>query len=104
MSHPWNITQAMKIPFDMFISIFVRKHTKFGIKIFVIEVKWYLSFDPSEGPEGTGPNCAVARPIPVSNSHTKFGWISSKCLGGDSITDKQAEFDFYTQAPLKSQP
>ena len=30
---------------------------------------------------------AVASPIYVSNSHTKFGWISSNCLGGDSIMD-----------------
>ena len=27
---------------------------------------------------------AVARLIHVSNLHTKFGWISSKSLGGDS--------------------
>ena len=26
-------------------------------------------------------------PIHVSNSHTKFGWISSNGLGGDSVTD-----------------
>ena len=25
--------------------------------------------------------------IHVSNSHTKFGWISSNGLGGDSVTD-----------------
>ena len=31
---------------------------------------------------------AVARPIHVSNSHTKFGRISSNGLGGDSITDR----------------
>ena len=30
---------------------------------------------------------AVAHPIHVSNSHTKFGWISSNGLGGDSVTD-----------------
>ena len=29
---------------------------------------------------------ARARPIHVSNSHTKVGWISSNGLGGDSIT------------------
>ena len=29
----------------------------------------------------------IAHPIHVSNSHTKFGWISSNCLGGDSITE-----------------
>ena len=31
--------------------------------------------------------CAVARPIHVSNSHTKFDWISSNGLDGDSMTD-----------------
>ena len=33
-------------------------------------------------------NCAVARPIHVSNSHNKFGWISTNGLG-DSVTDRQ---------------
>ena len=37
---------------------------------------------------GVGPKkCAVAHPIHVSNSHTKFGWILSNGLGGDSVTD-----------------
>ena len=35
--------------------------------------------------------CAVAHPIHVSNSHTKFGWISSNGLGGDSVTDGQTD-------------
>ena len=39
-------------------------------------------FDPSPG---------VARPIHESNSHTKFGWISSNGLGGDSITDRRTD-------------
>ena len=34
---------------------------------------------------------AVARPIHVSNSHTKFGWISSNGLGGDSVTDGRTD-------------
>ena len=64
-------------------------HTKFGIKIFeidfVIEIKWYLTFWPLL----QGPNFFYfARPIHVSNSHTKFGLISSNGLGGDSITDR----------------
>ena len=47
-----------------------------------------MIFEPSPGPQGVGPkNCAVAHPIHVSNSHTKFGWISSNGLGGDGITD-----------------
>ena len=62
---------------------FVRTHTKFGIKIFeidfVIEIKWYLTFWPLPRAPGA---------IHVSNSHTKFGWISSNGLGGDSITDR----------------
>ena len=30
---------------------------------------------------------AVACPIYVSNSHTKFGWIAFNCKGEDSITN-----------------
>ena len=38
---------------------------------------------PPQGPRGRGQKkCAVAHPIHVSNSHTKFGWISSNGLGG----------------------
>ena len=50
-------------------------------------------FGPSPGPQGAGPkkNCAVAHPIHVSNSHTKFGWISSNGLGGDSVTDGRTD-------------
>ena len=44
---------------------------------------------PPQGPRGRGQKkCAVAHPIHVSNSHTKFGWISSNGLGGDSVTDR----------------
>ena len=47
-----------------------------------------LPFGPSPGPQGVGPKkSAVARPIHVSNTHTKFGCISSNGLGGDSVTD-----------------
>ena len=35
--------------------------------------------------------CAVARPIHVSNSHAKFGWISSNSLGRDNVTDGQTD-------------
>ena len=43
---------------------------------------------PPQGPRGRGQKkCAVAHPIHVSNSHTKFGWISYNGLGGDSVTD-----------------
>ena len=69
----------------------MRTNTKFGIKTFeidfVIEIKWYLT-----PPQGAGQKYyAVTRPIHVSNSHTKFGWISSNNLGGDSITDRQTD-------------
>ena len=76
---------------------FVRTHTEFGIKIFemdfVIEFKWYLTFWPLPRAPGGGAKKKfdVARPIHVSNSHTKFGWILSNGLGGDSITDRRTE-------------
>ena len=74
---------------------FVRTDTQFGIKIFeidiIIEIKWYLTFWPLPRAPGGGAKIKfdVARPIHVSNSHTKFGWISSNGLGGDSITDRR---------------
>ena len=44
---------------------------------------------PPQGPRWLGQKkFAVACPIHVSNSITKFGWISSNGLGGDSITDR----------------
>ena len=47
---------------------------------------------PPEGPRGRGKKkFDVACPIHVSNSHTKFGWISSNGLGGDSITDRRTD-------------
>ena len=36
---------------------------------------------------GTQNYSAVARPIYVNDSHTKFVWIASRGLGGKSITD-----------------
>ena len=49
-------------------------------------------FAPPQGPRGRGQKkCAVAHPIHVSNSHTKFGWISSNGLGGDSVTDGRTD-------------
>ena len=57
----------------------------YSFTIFVIEIKWYLTFWPL--PRGQGQKkINVGRPIYVSNSHTKFGWILSNGLGGDSIT------------------
>ena len=75
----------------------MRTHTKFGIKIFeidfVIEIKWYLTFWPLTRAPGGGAKkfFYVARLIHLDNSHTKFGWISSNGLGGDSITDRQQD-------------
>ena len=47
---------------------------------------------PPQSPRGRGQNVfAVACPIHVSSSHTKFGWISFYGLGGDSITDGRTE-------------
>ena len=53
---------------------------------------------PPQGPRGGGAKnkCAVAHPIHVSNSDTKFGWISSNGLGGDSVTDRRT--DGWTEA------
>ena len=48
-----------------------------------------MIFDLLAPPQGAGPKkkCDVARHIHVSNTHTKFGWISSNGLGGDSVTE-----------------
>ena len=40
---------------------------------------------------GAKNKCAVAHPIHVSNSHTKFGLISSNGLGGDNVTDGRTD-------------
>ena len=50
-----------------------------------------MIFDPSPRPLGAGQKSTVARPIHVSSSHNKFGWILSNCLGGDSITDGRTD-------------
>ena len=48
--------------------------------------------DSRPGWKGAGPKkCAVAHPIHVSNTHTKFGWISSNGLGRDSVADGQMD-------------
>ena len=49
-------------------------------------------FAPPQGTRGRGQKkFAIARPIHVSNSHTKFGWILSNVLGGDSVTDRRTD-------------
>ena len=90
----------MEIPSDMFYIFHVWEDTQslnkntwnrlcnWNLMIF-IDI-W--PFGPSPGPQGAGPKkCAVAHPIHVSNSHSKFGWISSNGLGGDSVTDRQMD-------------
>ena len=96
-SHPWPREQNENPVWYVLYLSFVRTHTMFGIKIFeidfVIEIKWYLTFWPLPRAPGGGAKKKfdVARPIHVSNSHTKFGWISSNGLGGDSITDRRTD-------------
>ena len=46
---------------------------------------------PPQAPGGGAKKCVVARPIHVSNSHTKFGWTSSDGLGGDRVTDRRKD-------------
>ena len=87
----------------MFCIFHLWEHTQFGIKIFeidfVIEIKWYLTFWPLPRAPGGGAQkkIAVARTIHVSNSHTKFGLISSNGFGGESITEgrTQARVPYY---------
>ena len=50
-----------------------------------------MIFDFLTPSPGAGQKNAVARPSHVSNSHTKFGWISSNGLGEDSKTDRQTD-------------
>ena len=47
---------------------------------------------PPQAPEGWVQKCDAARPINVSNSHIKFGWISSNGLGGDNKTDRRMDW------------
>ena len=57
---------------------------------------------PPQGPRGGGGGgggggqnkCALAHPIHVSNTHTKFVWISSNGLGGDSVMDGQRQLQY----------
>ena len=58
---------------------------------------------PPQGTKGGGAKtkCAVARPINVSNSHTKFGWISSNFLGGDRVTDGRRRLQYPQRFFLK---
>ena len=95
------MTQAAKWKSRLicFVSFICEKTYKVGFKNFeidfVIEILWYLMIfellAPPQGPRGGAKKCAAVRPIHVSNSHTKFGWISSNDLGGDSVMDGQTD-------------
>ena len=95
-SNPWGMTQATELKSCLICFVSFICENKHSIKIFkidfVIEIKWYFELlTPPQGARGRGKkNFADARPIYVSNSHTKFGWISSNGLG-DRITDRQTE-------------
>ena len=67
---------------------------------------FYLLTSP-QGPRGQGPknNFAVSHPIHGSNPHTKFGWILSNGLGGDSKTDRQQDgIGFWPLSTPKAHP
>ena len=50
-------------------------------------------FDPSPGPQGAGPklNVPFHAPFMWATPHTKFGWIWSNGLGGDSVMDGRTD-------------
>ena len=54
---------------------------------FVIVIWWYLTFWPP-GPRGGAKKCWL---LHVSNSHTRFVWISSNGLGVYSITNGRTD-------------
>ena len=98
MYDPLGMTQATEWESRLicFISFICEKTHKVWFKNLLnwlcnwnLMIFYYIwPFGSSPGPQGAGPKkCAVAHPIHVSNSHTKFGWISSNGLGGDSVTD-----------------
>ena len=99
---PRGITQAT---LKCNISSFVRRHTKFGLKIF--EIDFVIEFNdidpflplPRAPGGGTKNHCAVACPLHVSNSHTKFGWILSNGLVGDSVADGRTNLLAPPQGP-----
>ena len=83
-SGPW--TRRLNenpIRYVLYLS-FVRRYTKFGLKIFeidlLIQIQWYLTFWPLlKAPGGGDPkNGAGAYAFHVRNSHTISGWISEK--------------------------
>ena len=94
-SQPWGMTQATewKSRLICFVPFICENTYKVWYKNHDTESKWYLTFWPfPRAPGGGGKNkFAFACPLYVSNSHTKFGWISSIGSGGESITDKRTD-------------
>ena len=83
-SGPWpRRLNENPIRYVLYLS-FVRRYTKFGLKIFeidlLIQIQWYLTFWPlPKAPGGGDPkNGAGAYAFHVRNSHTIIGWISEK--------------------------
>ena len=85
-SHPWACPRRSNenpIWYVLYL-LFVRRYTKFGLKIFeidfVIQIYWYLTLWPlSKAPRGGDPkNGASVCAIHETNSHTKSGWISEE--------------------------
>ena len=85
-SHPWAWPRRPNenpVLYVIYLS-FVRRYTKFGLKIFeigfVIQIKWYLTFWPlPKAPGGRDQkNGAGACAFHVSDSHTKSEWILKK--------------------------
>ena len=101
-SDPWGMTQAAewKSRLICFISFMCEKtHKVWFENLWNWLCNWNLMiFDllaPPQGPRGRGQKkYAVAHPIHVSNSHSKFGWISSNGLGGDSVTDGRRRLQY----------
>ena len=101
-SDPWGMTQARewKSRLICFISFICEKTHKVWFKNlwnWLCNWNWMIfnniwPFCPSLRPQGAGQKkCAVAHHFHVSNSHTKFGWISSNGLGRDSVTDRRTD-------------
>ena len=62
----------------------------------------YELLTPPQGPGNRGQmKYAVARPIYVSSSHTKFGWISSNGLGKDSVVDRRTDKKLDKPRPIQ---
>ena len=94
-SDPWGMSRATnwKSRLICFISFICEKTHKVWFRhlwhwlcnwnLMIFNYIYLLAHSPGDRAK----KCVVAHPINVSNSHTKFGWISSNGLGGD-VTDR----------------